>query len=126
QTSSHFDYAYRASISDKYDVDFYRVQAPSAAAGQSTVLTVMLWGVDNNGLVPRASVYDANHNLAQGEVLVNENGIFTLQVRNAVAGATYFVKVEAADPTGPNNVGNYFLGVDFSSQAVDLETVTQG
>src|SRR5262249_42278473 len=125
QTSSRFDYAYRASISDKSDVDFYSVQAPQAEGGQQTVLTVMLWGLDNNGLVPRASVYDANHNLVQGEVLVNENGIFTLQVRNAVAGATYFVKVEAADPNGPNNVGNYFLGVDFSSTPVNLQTVTQ-
>src|SRR5262249_37854194 len=26
QTSSHFDYAYRASISDSWDVDYYRVQ----------------------------------------------------------------------------------------------------
>ncbi|MBI1918702.1 MAG: matrixin family metalloprotease [Planctomycetes bacterium] len=126
QTSSHFDYAYRASISDKSDVDFYRLQAPTAPAGQSTVMTVMLWGMENNGLVPRASVYDANQNLVQGEVLVNENGIFTLQVRNAVAGATYYVEVEAADPNGPNNVGNYFLGIDFSTQAVDLQTVTQG
>jgi hypothetical protein len=124
QTSSYFNYAYKASISDRYDVDYYRIQAPQAAAGAPVVMTVMVWGLDNNGLLPAASVYDAAGNLVSAAVLGNENGTFTLQVANATPGATYYVKVQAADPNGQNNVGNYFLGIEFGPRAVQPATVT--
>jgi hypothetical protein len=126
RTDSYLTYAYRASISDHDDVDYYRIQAPQVAAGQPDVLTVTVWGLDNNGLLPAASVYDAAGKPVSAQVLVNENGTYTLQVANAVPGATYFVKAQAADPAGPNNVGNYFLGVQFGPQAVQLDTVGTG
>src|SRR5262249_52437200 len=118
------NYAYKAGVSDRNDVDYYRVQAPQAAAGAPVVMTVMVWGLDSNGLLPAASVYDAAGNLVSAQVLGNENGTFTLQVANATPGATYFVKAQAADPTGPNNVGNYFLGVEFGPRAVQPTTLT--
>src|SRR5262249_5259941 len=82
------------------------------------------WGLDSNGLLPAASVYDAAGNLVSAQVLANENGTFTLQVANATPGATYYVRVQAADPAGPNNVGNYFLGVEFGPRAVQPVTLT--
>ncbi|MCI0457242.1 MAG: matrixin family metalloprotease [Gemmataceae bacterium] len=126
QTTSRFDYAFRGSVSDRYDVDFYRIRAPQPVAGQPNVLTAMVWGTENGGLAPVVSVFDGSGRQVAAEVLVNENGIYTVQVANAVGGATYFIKVEAADPHGANNVGNYFLGVDFSSRAVQLEAIAGG
>ncbi len=123
QTTSRFEYAYRGSISDRWDVDYYRLAAPQAQAG---VMTVMAWGTQNGGLAPRASVYDAGRNLVASEVVVNADGVFVIQVRNPVAGAAYYVKLEAADPRGANGTGNYFLGVDFGEKAVELQAVTAG
>jgi hypothetical protein len=121
QTSSRFSYAYKASIGDKTDVDFYRVRA-----GVGGVMSVMVWGTDPGGLLPRATVYDARGNLVSTQVLTNENGQYVLQATGAVAGSDYFVKVAAADPAGTHNVGNYFLAVQFGGQAVQLDTFTQG
>src|SRR5262249_26113898 len=122
QVSTRFDYGFTGSISDSWDVDYYRVHAPQNTSGAETVMSVMVWGIDNNGLVPRASVYDSNYQPVNAEVLVNADGNFIVQVRNATPGADYYVKVEAANNNGPNNTGNYFLGVDFSSTAVQLNT----
>ena len=37
-----------------------------------------------------------------------------------------FVKVQAADPSGPNNVGNYFLGIDISRVITPVPVLTSG
>jgi hypothetical protein len=133
QTSSTFDYSYRASISDSSDVDFYRFQAPAPFSGSGGVLTVMVRGVTTTGLPagtnlldPRVLVFDANHNLVPAQVLVNQCSAYTIQVANAVPGATYFVEVLAATPSAGNNMGNYYLGIDFSPVATQLDTVAQG
>jgi hypothetical protein len=133
QTSSAFDYSYRASISDSSDVDFYRFQAPTTSSGSGSVLTVMVRGVTTTGLPagtnlldPRVQVFDADHNLVPAQVLVNQCSAYTIQVANAVPGATYFVEVLAATPDAGNNMGNYFLGIDFSPVATQLDTVAQG
>jgi Matrixin len=126
QTDSRFDYAYRASISDSSDVDFYKIKAPMPPAGWTNVMTAMVWGMDNGGLIPNVSVYDANQNVVPADILVNENGVKTVQVVGAVGGANYYVKVAADQPKGPNNVGNYFLGIDFSTKAVQLNIFLQG
>jgi hypothetical protein len=132
QTSSAFDYAYRASINDSSDVDFVRFQAPALSAGSGSVMTVMVRGVTTQGLPaganlldPRVLVFDANHNLVPAQVLVNQSCSYTVQVASAVAGATYFVEVLAATPSGSNNMGNYSLGIDFSLQATQMDTVAQ-
>lgn len=122
QTDSRFDYAFRGSISDNSDVDFYRIQAPQAVAGKPNVMTVMVWGTDNGGLAPRVRVYDAQRHEVAAEVLTNENGTYTVQVANAIAGASYYVKVEAQ--TSAPRTGNYFLGVDFGTRAVQMLTLT--
>jgi hypothetical protein len=120
-TDSHFDYSFRGSISDSWDVDNYRIQAPTPAAGSPNVLTAMVWSPDGN-LVPRLGVYDAQYNPVAAQVLVSEGGSYTIQIANATAGATYYVQVRAATPKGANNVGNYFLGIDFSTQAEVQQT----
>jgi hypothetical protein len=134
QVDSRFDLAHRASLSDRSDVDYYRVQAPAAAAGTTTTLTAMVWGVPLRGpasgndprLIPRVHVFDAFGGEVAAEVLVNDGYAYTVQVAGATPGATYFVKVAAADPAGANAIGNYFLGVDFSARPVTLTEFTQG
>ncbi len=125
-TDTRFDYAFTGSISDSRDVDFYRLTAPTPAAGQANVLTAMVWGKEANGLLPRVTVFDGFGNEVRAEVLVNDGISYTVQVPNAVAGATYFVRVRAANAQGTRNTGNYFLGVDFSAQAAELETMAGG
>jgi hypothetical protein len=102
-------------------VDYYRVQAPSGATGQ-TVMQVMVWGVGSSQLLPRIHVYDADRRELNAEVLVNENGVVTLQVAGVTPGATYYVRVEGAVQDGPSATGNYFLGIDFTDRPVQLDT----
>jgi len=118
-TTSRFDYAYQGSIRDTWDVDYYRITVPN---GVGNVMTVMAWGVGKSQLLPHVTVYDAAHNVVKAQVLVNEQGVVTVQFVGAQAGATYFVKVDAAVPSGTGAVGNYFLGIDFGTQTAGLQT----
>jgi hypothetical protein len=124
-TTSRYDYAFRGSISDAWDVDYYRVKAPVAPAGTSNVMTVMGWGLKLGELEPRVNVYNAAGNLVATQVLVNEAGSFTIQMPNAVSGATYFVRIQDAVDS-PSDTGNYFLGVDYGPKADQLYTVANG
>jgi hypothetical protein len=124
-TPSRFDHAFQGSISDSTDVDFYRVTAPVVPAGAANVMKIMAWGLKDNGLLPTIRVYDANQQRVPAEVLVNDNGNFVVQLANAVSGAAYYVEIAAYDAAGPNNVGNYFLGIDFSQTAEQLQTIAR-
>src|SRR5262249_11308863 len=119
-TDAHFDQAYRASLSDSWDVDYYMVRAPQTAAGDNA-LVVTAWRLGSSNLQPKVAIYDANQHLINAEVLVNGDGTAVLQVAGAQAGGTYYVKVSAA--SGLSQGGdNYFLGVDFSPRAFHLLT----
>jgi len=123
QTDSRFDYAYKASISDSSDVDDYLVKAPAPPSGTQNVMTVMVWALQNGGLDPKALLYDALGNPVAANVLSHENNTWVLQVPNAAANAAYYVSVSAADPSGTHSIGNYFLGVDFSTVATNLQSL---
>lgn len=116
-TDSRFDIAYKGSISDSSDVDFYKIKAPKVATGAPNVMTVMAWGLKVGGLDPKVTVYDAYQKVVPAMILVNDSNSFTLQVPNAVSGATYYVKIQAAQPQTAQGTGNYFLGIDFGTQA---------
>jgi hypothetical protein len=126
RTDTRYAYACQASISDTADVDYYHILSPQGANGTTTVLRVLLWGTDVNGLDPVASLFDSHGNAINADVLVNENGSYVLQLTNALPNRDYYVEVRAEHPTGSHNTGNYFLGVDFSSKAVSLQTFTSG
>jgi hypothetical protein len=126
QTGSDFSYAYNGNIQNGTTADYYRVQAPQQPAGTDNVMEVMAWGTTNNGLIPKVLVYDANENLVAAQVLVNENGTYTVQVDHATSGGTYFIEVLAANPSGSNSTGVYFLGVNFGTTPSQLNAVTSG
>lgn len=122
QADARYDFATRGSISDSWDVDYYRIKAPQTANGAATVLTATVWGLENGALDPRVTVYDAYQRPVSANVLVSEAQTDTIQIPSATPGATYYVKVAAATPTGANNTGNYFLGVDFGTVANQQQT----
>src|SRR5262245_50397176 len=126
QPDARFDYGFRGSISDSWDVDYYRLQAPSTPAGTEPVLTAMVWGLRDGGLDPRVRVFDASGNPVDAEILVNDGAAFTVQWRGAVPQATYFVEVLPLNPGGGNAVGNYYLGVDFGSRALTMSDYLAG
>jgi hypothetical protein len=119
------DSSFQGRISDSSDTDYFKFQAP-ASLGSDSVLTAMVWGLDVNGLDPRVRVFDAQDNPVAAEVLINDHGNYAMQIQQPVAGATYVVCVLAANLNGKQNVGNYFVGVDFSPHALVLPTLSSG
>jgi len=119
-----FNYSYRGTIVSSSDVDYFRVQAPAAVPGAPSAMNVMVWGLQNNGLVPKATITDANGNVLGAQVLVNENGIYALQIPNAAANTDYYVEVQAANPNSSTaGVDGYFLGVGFHAPVEPLQTL---
>jgi hypothetical protein len=110
------------SISGGSDVDYFRVQAPPSSTGD-TVLTVMLWPTGSSTLQPTLSLYDANQNLINADVLSNEGGAVTLQVTGVTPGACYYLKVGAAVSSGTGSSGNYTVAVDFGAHAAQMQTL---
>jgi hypothetical protein len=113
-TDSRFDAIYRGVIEDATDVDTYRIATGKFAAGTAVTLDAMVWGLDGNPLNPRLRVFDETGNPVALQVLANDEGLFSLQVPNAVAGRDYFVQVAARTPGGANDTGRYFLAADFN------------
>src|SRR5262249_39435134 len=104
---SQFDVAYQASVSDSWDVDYYKVVAPP---NSPSVLQVMAWGTGNSQVRPRVTVLDGQGRDLGAEVLTAEGDVVALQFQGVQAGQTYFIRVD-----GGGTTGNYFLGADFRS-----------
>jgi hypothetical protein len=113
-----------ASLSDAADVHFYRVTAPQAAAG-ARVMTVTLWGIGVNGIVPRVSVYAQDHSPVPADILLNGSGTYAVQVTDVRPGADYYLRVSAPADANPC-VGNYALHVFFSRRDAELATFAAG
>jgi hypothetical protein len=126
QSNPSYAYALRAGISDASDIDFYHLRSPQGQTGMTTVMRVLVWGIDVGGLDPVLSVFDSQAKPVSFTVLANENGSDVIQVANALPNSDYYVAVQAEQPNGPHNVGNYFLGIQFSTIAVSMQTFTSG
>jgi hypothetical protein len=124
QGEDHGHATWQGRIWTPQQVDYYRIQAPAQAGTQ--VLNITAWGTQNGGLLPRLQVFDANQQPVPAEVLVNENGIMTLQLQGAAAGSSWFVTVTGTGSSGPSGTGTYFLSADFGLYPVTLDTFTQG
>jgi hypothetical protein len=112
---ARFQYLYTAQVSNPNDAEYYLVQAPSTTSAQNMV--AMVWAMDpSNPLAPRIDVFDALGNPVNAQIISNGNGSYSVQLGNAPSMASYFIRVSALNPTGPNNRGDYFLGVNFNTQ----------
>jgi hypothetical protein len=112
---------HQASISYHGDVDYFQVQAPPASTGD-TVLTVVIWPTGSSTLLPTLSLYDANENQLNADILSNEGGALTLQVTGVTPGASYYLKVGSAVQSGTGSTGGYTFAVDFGSHATQMQT----
>ncbi|MFO0957413.1 MAG: matrixin family metalloprotease [Isosphaeraceae bacterium] len=94
-TLSHYETP--GSISDPADVDFYRVQAPSAAAGQDTVLTVTVRAPQASDPTFRVSILDRDFLPVPSQVLANADGTYTIQAAGLRDELHYYVRVSGGD-----------------------------
>ncbi|MBY0228928.1 MAG: matrixin family metalloprotease [Gemmataceae bacterium] len=118
-TESRFEVAYKASISDSWDKDYYRLDVPT---GAGPVLQVMAWGTSGS-FVPKVTLLDGQGRAVAVTVLTREDGTTAFQLEGVKAGETYFLKVEAETK---GKTGNYFLGADFRETATKLDAFASG
>jgi hypothetical protein len=116
-----FTYAVDAKLNDASDVDFFSITTP-ATAPEAIVFTAAPG--QGSQLSPNLTVYDANGNVVDAEILSNEASGYVVQLMNPVAGAKYYVAV-SGNPFAAsiNDMGTYRLGVNYTSAPVVLETL---
>jgi hypothetical protein len=124
--STAYAYAVQTGLVDSTDVDYFHLRTPQGPSGSSVVMSAMVWGTALGGLSPVLSVYDAQGHLINATVLVSENNSYVVQVPSALPNSDYYVMVGAEEPNGLNNTGNYFLGIEFTGEAVALQNLTSG
>jgi len=118
-----WDFTYRASISGPRDKDTYTVRSQPEDPG---TMVIVVWDLDGTRLNPVVTVYDQNRRPVPVELLADDPGMYTLQVRHVRPSTTYLIKIAAdSRPTGMSR-GNYFLGVDFRESPVTLRPLARG
>lgn len=97
------------------DIDFYKVIAPKWT-DDSMIVSVQSTGLSL--LAPKLTIYAADQKTVLGTVSgLNQYGTtISVSVGNVVAGQTYYVKVEGADPSS-FSVGTYGLIVDLGAKS---------
>ena len=108
-------YVTQATIYTTSDVDYYKVVAPTNLSG-TLKMNVLVWALEQTGVVPRIDVYNSSNQLVSSNVLGDAAGTYSVEIPTATAGATYYVKVSAQYPSGHRAIGNYTLGVSFNTQ----------
>src|SRR5262249_11830487 len=119
RNDARFAFAYTAGIDQASDVDFYRFNTPK---GTGNVLTVSAWGNDDAALHPEVQVYTADGIPIAAQVLVNEDGTYTIQLPDVLPNQTYLVAVQG-QKDGGHDTGGYFLNINFDSKPVPLDTL---
>src|SRR5205823_131023 len=127
-TDRRFDYFVQGNQISATGAEYYLVKSPPSASGGPVNMVAIVWGLDVNGLQPRLHVYDANQNPIAVQVIANGGGTYTIQLPNAVANASYYVAVAAANPSSSSgSTGRFALGVDFHQQElVCFDNLTSG
>lgn len=125
-TDSRFDYTYQSNINSSSDTDYFTFNSPTPPTGFANVMTAYVWGLDNRSLDPSITLLDSDGNAIPTNVLVHENGSMVIQFAPEPGSQQYYVRIAAANPNGPNNVGKYFLGIDFSTVITPVPALTSG
>ena len=112
-SDSRWDFTLRARVSDGWDVDYYSVNTLSSPG----TLVVAVWGTNFGGVDPVVTVFDSAYRPVQAQVLTNDQIAMTLQVPNAAANSTYYVRIASNSATGAKP-GDYFFGADFRSATI--------
>ena len=117
-------YETTGSIADATDVDYYSIKSPDVAG--LSVMTVAVRSLDVAGLIPSLTILDENQNPLPTEIVVNGGGELVVQVTGIDPHKDYLIGVQAADPGGPFDSGNYRLGVAFTNAPVALAAMATG
>lgn len=121
QINPRFDYAVNAKLNVASDVNFFSVVTP-ATAPQALIFTAAAG--KGSLLSPELTVYDAQGNVVDAEILSNDSTGYVVQVRNPAANARYFVAVSPnAFAASINDTGTYVLGVNYAATPIILETI---
>ena len=102
------------------DMDVYKVRAPIPGMNQANVLTATVRAFGD--LAPQVTVTNALGLPVTATVTADGNGLYTVQVNDAVAGADYHLNVSS--PSG--SVGDYELRADFRSVVTGAHEVASG
>lgn len=121
RADARYDSYVEASLSTATDVDYYRVRAPQSGG----TMTALVWRQDSSGLDPRIAVFNSVGQPVAAEVLVNDNGSYTIQVPNLLANRDYYLTVRAAN-SASGAVGNYAFGVDFRTAPARQTSFSSG
>ncbi len=113
-------YRVTASNSDGADLDYYKFRAPSAANGQTLVLTATVRAVDPNGAAQRIELFDSRQNRIPSTILTNGNGSYTIQAAGLTSNTDYYVRI------GRGNAGNYRLDLGFGQKITPVTTFANG
>src|SRR5205823_3264159 len=116
-----FNYAVNAMIGDQTDVDFYSIVTPSTPP---TALLFTVTAGQDSGLKPQLTVFDAEGQPIDFQVLRNDSGSCIVQLAAPAANARYYVKV-SADPvaTGGATTGTYLLGVNYLNTPLAVDNL---
>ena len=121
--SPAWDLTVRASIEDVQDQDVYKFKTSTLTGG---ALVLSVWATEAGRLSPAVRVYDGDGNLLPADVLANDGAYYSIQIRNVPPNAVLFIEVAAADPSGPQNMGDYFLAVDERAQPIEIGHLASG
>jgi hypothetical protein len=93
------------SISSGTDADWYKI---TPTAGYTGTLYVGARGAPG-GVRPTVTVYNAAGWPYLAEVVMNENGVYQVQLPSQQSGTAYFIRVAAATTSGTGSTGSYAL-----------------
>jgi hypothetical protein len=115
QTGKANTFVLAGSLATSSDADWYKITPvlPTVTTGTLFVGTM----ATSSGLLPTISIYNAQGQLLPTVVTMNEGGAFEVQLPNATTGTTYYIRVAAANPTGPRSTGLYTLGATLTPAA---------
>ena len=95
------------AISSGSDADWYKITPTATAGYEGTLYVGVLSPV--NGLKSTVGVYNAAGALLPAEVVMNENGVYQVQLPDQATGTTYFIRVASATGNGNGSSGGYNL-----------------
>lgn len=113
------------SLSHPADGDFYRIFTAPGRNPRTPVLTVTVWGITDNAVVPRVTVFGSNRVPVPAAVLLNGNGTFAVEITGNHGDGSYYLRL--SDPAeGGTRVGNYALHALFRDRDANLDTFATG
>jgi len=109
-----------ASIYPVADVDFYRLRAPHVGPRVPLTLVASVRAIGPNGVTPEIEILDRDQQPVPVEVLVNGDGVFTVQATGVNADQRYFLRLAGGGQ------GNFDLEAAFRTRPVALQSFANG